>query len=219
MLFIPALTYHLLAQGRFGEQLPDIAIVSLTSRSGLLYSGIDNYLNIDSALILPCDTVLLVNSNGIIMHDTINQYLIIPEYSGNVRLTVYCLQNNDTVSLGYRYFTVNSVPDPLITINNKPISSPASISKSVLLSCDSLGIYVSDDIIGSENWLRITDFTVGYNYGGFHVSYPNSTNILSLQIKEVINRIGPDHTISIRFNLEGEGKIKKQLPIYRLTLY
>jgi hypothetical protein len=68
-------------------------------------------------------------------------------------------------------------------------------------------------------WLRITEFTLGYNYGGFHVSYLNPSNFISLETKEIINRLGPEHEISIRVKVEAEEKLMIELPIYRITLY
>jgi hypothetical protein len=214
------LNFNLLrAQGRYGEQLPENSITSSLSNKGYLYSGIDNLIRIDYSIISECDTFFLMAPGSIIIHDTIDKFLIIPERPGTIRLSVYCLKGKDTMALGYRYFTVNNIPDPSIKINGHILITPALISKNLLLSGDSISIYFSDDLIGSENWFRITDFSIGYNYGGFHVSHLNPSNKISMQTKNLISRLGPDHEISIQFTVESEGKIKKQLPIYRIQFY
>jgi len=207
------------AQGRFGTELPSGAITSLTSVNGYLYNGIDNYLCIDNAMFFQCDTLLLSATNSFISCDTIGKYLIIPEQAGDIRLTLHCINSDDTLLLGYKFITVHNLPEPFMTLNNLPISTFTSISKSSLLASDSIGIYLSDDIIGSESWFRIIDFTIGYNYGEFHVSHLNISNKLSQQTKELINGLGPDHEISIRINAESVGEIRKRLPIYRIKLY
>ena len=142
-----------------------------------------------------------------------------PARPGNARLTIYCLNSQDTIVLGYKYFIVRNLPDPCLEINGICLSSPSSMSKSSLVAADSISVLFSDDIIGSESWFRVTDFTIGYNYGGFHVSHHNLSNKLSLQTKQIISRIAPDREISISLNIESDGKIKKQLPIYRIRLY
>ncbi len=214
------LSAHLLkAQGRFGSELPEDALTCLTSIKGYLYSGIDNYLQINFSRIPDCDTLFLNTSSGTIISDTIDRYLIIPERPGNIRLTVQCLKNTDTLNLGYKYYIVHSLPDPCIILNNQPVCTPSSVNKNIFLATDSISVFFSDDIIGSDSWLKITDFTIGYTYGGFVVSHLNATNKISQKTREIIYRLGPDHEVSIRFNVESEGKIRKQLPIYRLRLY
>jgi len=219
LLMILPVKCLLKAQGRYGSQLPINAIISLSSRKGFLYCGIDNYLQVDYSLATGCDSFILCSTNGLLLNDTLDKFISIPERSGNARLSIHCLIDKDTFTLGYRYFTVIYVPNPCLTLNDRPISSPISLSKYAFLSCDSLGIYFSDDIYGSENWMRITDFTIGYNYGEFYISHLNITNKITAQTREIINRLGPDHEISIMFRVESQGKIQKQLPIYRINLY
>jgi hypothetical protein len=211
--------YLLKAQGRYGSELPEDAITCLTSIKGYLYSGIDNYLRVNFTRIPDCDTLFLSTSKGTILSDTLDRYLIIPERPGNIRLTIQCLKNTDTLTLGYRYYMVQNLPDPCIILNKQPVCTPASVNKNIFLITDSISVFFSDDIIGSDSWLKITDFTIGYNYGGFLVSHLNATNKISQKTREIIYLLGPDHEVSIRFNVESEGKISKQLPIYRLRLY
>ena len=174
---------------------------------------------LDSTLLNNNYCTALATSNGHVFRDTNNMGLIIPEKAGKLRLSVLCTNGQDTILNGYKYFHVKEIPDPQLTIDASPIPSYAVIKKNVLLSCDSLGVYFSDDIIGSCNWMTVTGFILGYNYGGFYVSHINPTNKLSRETKELINRIGPEEEISIRTSIEYEGKIKKELPIYRIQIY
>jgi hypothetical protein len=208
-----------MAQGRYGLELSETSIVSLSSKKGYLYAGIDNYLMLDSSLVNNSIFTALGTSNGQVFMDTNNVGLIIPEKAGKLRLSLICTDGSDTVLNGYKYFHVKDIPDPQLTLDSIPIPSNAAIKKNVLLSCDSLGIYFSDDIIGSSHWMIITGFILGYNYGGFYVSHINPTNKLSKETKELINRIGSEEEISIRTTIEYECKIKKELPIYRIQIY
>ncbi len=91
--------------------------------------------------------------------------------------------------------------------------------KKTLLNCDSLAVYVSNDIIGSENWLTISEFLIGYNYGGFHVSHLNITNKLNDKTRQILTYMGPEREISIKLTVESEGKVFRRLPIYKITIY
>jgi hypothetical protein len=221
-LFITFLYFSLLhtnAQGRLGILLEDNSVICISTRSGDLYSGIDNYVKIKESIRNEYHNLILKISNGIVQKDTNELFLVIPVRPGRARLTIFNLENEDTLAIGYNYIEVRGVPDPKLMLNNYKINATALLPKSLLMGCDSLSIFFSDDLPGSEMWLRITEFTLGYNYGGFHVSYLNPSNFISLETKEIINRLGPEHEISIRVKVEAEEKLMIELPIYRITLY
>jgi hypothetical protein len=185
----------------------------------IIYNGIDNLLVIDSSLFRGADTLIVLSNNGTILSDTCNRYLCIPKKLGTMWISVYALTDNDTSLLGYKYFLVLNIPEPLLTINGRPLTTPAEISKNELLNCDSLGVYFSDDIAGSDHWMTITEFSIGYSYGGFYVSHFNLSNKFTQETKEIIYRLGPDREISIRPIVKAEGNIMKPLPIYRIRIY
>ena len=145
--------------------------------------------------------------------------LIIPDRPGKVRLTLRGITNKDTSEIGYFYFKVFGIPEPKLTLNTIPIESPCSIPKKALLDCDSLGIYFSKDIIGSENWVKVSKFTLGYNYGGFYISHVNLSNKITLNTKQILSQLGPDREITIRPTIISEGNVARELPIYKITIY
>lgn len=55
----------------------------------------------------------------------------------------------------------------------------------------------------------VKDHIIGYNYGVSYFLHKNLTNRISQQTKELINKCGYDHEISIRVNVESESKILK----------
>ena len=205
-------------QTRYGSELRDSVLIAVDSRNDILYAGIDNRIKADySGFEADYEYILKVN-NGIVFHDSI-YYISIPDRPGNARFLVFGIRNNDTVLYGYRYFEVRNVPDPLLALDTIRLKEEDVISKSHFLNCDSIYIFISDDIIGAEKWFRIIRFTLGYLYGGYYVEYTNNTNLLSRKTKEIILTIGPTKEIIIKPVVEGEGKLIKELPIYRLTLY
>jgi GldM C-terminal domain len=208
-----------LSQSRFGTELNNSVISALSSRNNILYRGIDNYLQISPLFQSKYDTLIVKCNNGSVFFEKENVLFVMPERLGKVRLMIYGITGKDTVSLGYTYFEVKAVPEPCLTINNTPLSTHCTMPKKILQNCDSLGIYFSKDIVGSENWLKVTGFILVYNYGGFRISYNNPSKIFSKAIKQILNHLGPDREIGILPIVEGEGSLTKKLPIYRITIY
>jgi hypothetical protein len=216
ILFLPI---NIFSQYRLGNHLGDNSIITLSSAKGVLYSGIDNFIKVNPDLISDYDTIYIESNNGKVASDSNDLVLIIPNRPGKVRLTLSGIKFNDTTEIGYKYFTVYGIPQPMLTINNIPVNTPCTIPRKAMIECDSLGIFFSNDIAGSENWLKISKFVLGYNYGGFYISHINQGNILSNETKNILNTIGPDREISIRLTTISEGMVFKELPIYRITVY
>ncbi|MBA7528539.1 hypothetical protein ES705_20726 [subsurface metagenome] len=207
------------AQGRYGSPLKEDDLTILSSKSGYLYSGIDNFIKVRSHYVKTSDTILFKSTNGDVLHDSGQVYLLIPERPGKVRLTLYAKSDYDTIIIGYKHFIVKRIPKPQLVVNNTIIQTSDTLMKNTLLTCDSLKVFFSDDIIGSDKWLKIKEFSLGYNYGGFHVSHFNPSNKFTEETKHIIRYLGPDRVISIRLTVESEGMITRQLPIYRITIY
>jgi hypothetical protein len=206
-------------QGRYGTLLKDGTISCITTVSGTLYSGIDNYLRVNEDPEIGNGNFYIESTNGYIEKDSTGNFLAIPGRPGKVRYTLYSLDASDTVLLGYSFFNVQRVPDPQLMLNRLVIPSRGVIRKSLLLAADSLSIYISDDLPGSEAWMRVKDFTLGYTYGGFHVSYYNPSSKILEATRQVLYTLGPDREISIQATLETDGKISWNLPVYRLMIY
>lgn len=203
------------AQYKYGINLGDSGIVTLNSKSNFLYTGIDNVIEIKN---VPFSNYFLTTNNGIVFPDSI-QYITIPSRSGKARIVVFEINGVDTSIFGYNYFTVKNIPDPMLKIDTFCFSEKDTISKKTFLKADSLNICFSNDIIGSENWFKIVRYSIGYVYGGFYKSYNYDGNKLNNEIKYIVNNLGPGKDIVIKLIAEGEGMLRKELPIYRLVLY
>jgi hypothetical protein len=209
----------LLSQSRFGTELDNTKVTAISSRNGILYKGIDNFVQISPLLQSKYDSLLVLCNNGSVLSEKDNILYVIPVRLGKIRLMLYGITGNDTISLGYTYFEVRAVPEPRLTIDNIPIFTHSAMPRRVLQNCDSLGIYFSNDIVGSENWLKITGFVLVYNYGGFNISHTNPSRVFSKETKAILNRIGPDREIGILPIVEGDGNLSKRLPLYRIKIY
>jgi hypothetical protein len=207
------------AQSRLGKQLNENSIWCTSSREGSLYSGIDNSLQIDKNLRFEYDTFFLSTNNGQVIYDSNSLILLVPDRLGKLRLNFYGIQGDDTISEGYKYFTVKGVPSPTLTLNDFPIAEKCTLARQTLLTCDSLGIFFSKDLISSENWLKVTRFSLGYTYGGFYISHINTGNKFTTKTKQILSQIGPDREITIRPTVEAEGNVTIELPIYKILIY
>jgi hypothetical protein len=207
-----------MGQTRYGGELGDSILTAVNSRSNILYAGIDNEISVDySGLGIYAEYLLTVN-NGVVLPDS-TCYISIPDRNGKARFLVFGINGNDSTLIGYRYFQVENVPEPLLYIDSLLVKRNDMVSKQHFLNSDSLGIFISDDIIGAEDWYKTIRFTLGYVYGGYYVEYTNNTNLISHEAKQIIYTIAPSMEIVIKPIIEGEGSLIKELPIFRLKLY
>jgi len=205
-------------QTRYGEELADSILLALNSRNNFLYVGIDNKIRINYLKLEESGEYILKVNNGIILSDSAD-YLSIPKRPGKARFLLFKKENSDIELIGYKYFPVKNIPEPLLSIDTIRVMEKDIINKSILLNSDSINIYITSDIQDAENWFKVIKFTLGYEYGGYYVEHTNITNRISYETKQIINTLGPAKEIIIKPTVKGEGNLIKELPIYRLTLY
>ena len=222
ILFLGSLLFSLTAaskcQTRYGNELSDSVFIAIDSRNNILYTGIDNYIKTDYSEFEDNYEYILKVNNGMVFPDS-NFCIAIPDRPGNARFLVFGLRDDDTTLIGYKYFEVKNIPEPLLAIDTLKLKQEDVINKNHFLNSDSLNIFISEDIIGSENWFKIIRFTLGYVYGGYYVEHTNNTNIVSQETKQIIYTIGPTKEIIIKTVVKASGEVTRELPIYRLTLY
>jgi hypothetical protein len=206
------------SQTRYGEELGDSILLIENSRNDFLYVGIDNVIKINYPKLEGSDEYILKVNNGEVIADSI-YYISIPKRQGKARFLLYKKENSDSILVGYKYFVVRNVPDPSLAFDNFRVTKGDTVRKSDLLNSEYINIYISSDIINSENWFKIKEFTLGYEYGSYYYEHTNNTNRISYETKQVINTLGPTKEIVIKPIVEGEGGLIKELPIYRLILF
>jgi len=166
-----------------------IQLKSVTSKSGNLYVGINNYLELmfPSNEAVPYKVVLKTNNGKTQLIN--NKFVTIPTFAGNSYLRIYIINSNsDTLLVGRKKFTVFSIPDPSLIIGQTVINEKSNINRNVLLSGDSLKLYFTDDLPESSQWYHIDYFNSGYTYGGAFIYEDNDGAVFSKNSIEMIRK-------------------------------
>lgn len=206
------------SQFKYGGSLPDSVLTFVHSKSKTLYVGIDNPVKLNLGEDEKTEDYILFTNNGQIFFDSI-QFIVIPARSGLSRLVLMKLNENDTIIVGQRFYSARTIPEPRLQIDTLKFDINSEIPKRLLLAADSISIFISSDIEGSENWFKINRFTIGYIYGGLYKNHYNHGNKFSYETKLVINKLGPGKELIFKVFAEGEGNLIVELPVYRLQLY
>jgi len=193
------------------------SIYSINSLSNTLYLGIDNELHIPDSLVYD-SSFFFTTDNGIVFRDStiVN---IIPRRLPDAFLNIYKKMDYDTVEIAKFRFFVKYVPKPCIIINSKCIRDIDGLDRYEFINNPKLEIFISDDIVGAQDWIRIKRFSLGYVYGSVYKSYETEGNILSEEMKNVLLRINPGEEISIKVSIESLGNMTKYLPVFKFIVY
>ncbi len=190
------------------------------SKSNILYIGMDNELILYEDDKKTSDYKILTD-NGNAYNDSLH-YLVFPDKPGKANYFFYTLspQNQyDTNYIAEAKLKAIKLPNPEITINGKNVGKMDKLQKSFLLEADSIGIYITDDIIGINDWFDIMSFTFGYIYGRHYISYKNEGKYFSEKSKHAIRNLLPGREISIRITIKNNSNITIIPPIFRAKIY
>lgn len=204
-------------QTRYGTLLSDGKIYSETSLSNTLYLGIDNRIGVNKRLLDQHDSIILKTNNGKILYDS--TYFILPRRVGRLRIEAYAQNGTSLDTLGYYNFKVENLPTPRIAFDNHLLSDTLMVSVESFLRVDSLYIVVSEDIPESRNWIRIREFSLGYNYGGYFIGKTSGSNAVSYEMKELVLKEGAGRYFSIKVITQSDGSLLHTKPIYRVMFY
>lgn len=212
--FFVSLCFFLVNFSLFSSSSDELSIEAINSRSGILYAGIDNALQIDGGY--GAEGWRMETDNGIMVEDQ-DAFFIIPRKSGEATISLYChayLEKKETLR-------VMAFPSSRLVVNGVVLNQHEAIPKSMLIGSDSLGldVFFTDDIIGIESWYDVVSFTIGFVYGSHYMSERSQGNRLNNRCKELLGRVPPNTEVVIRMILESNGIISETRPIYRITLY
>ena len=212
-----SLCSNLYSQSRYGYLLADSSILSTTSVSNVLYSGIDNRLILNTSVINNYDTVFLKCNNGIVLFDS--TYFTIPHRPGNLRIELHGLRNNVIDTIGYFNFKVLRLPAPKIAFGNVIIKDNMKISLDAFIKSDSLYIIVTEDIPDSKNWIQIKEFSIGYNYGGYFIGASSNSNFITQEMKHLAINKGAGRWFSVKVITQSATSLLLTNPIYKVFFY
>jgi hypothetical protein len=143
---------------------------------------------------------------------------IIPIKRPETYLYIYEKSDTDTILTVKTKFFVKYVPKPCILINNKCLDDIKYIDRNEFLKNPEFGVFISDDIIGAQKWLKIKRFTLGYSSNGIFKSFEAEGNILTIEMKELIQQVKPGQEIKIQFVMESMDILIRNIPVYSLII-
>jgi len=198
-----------------------IEISSMTSKSGDLYVGINNFLTIKFPADenVPFHLVLKTNNGNV---QTMNgKFVSIPKYSGNSYVRIYIINvNNDTLLIGRKKLTVLSIPDPCLQLGRTVINEKSTISRKVFLAGDSLKLFFTDDLPESNQWYNIDYFHSGYTYGGAYIYEDNKGPVFTKNALEIIKNQLPGQEFVIKVvAVSPSAKHFRIMPIVRFRIF
>lgn len=203
------------SQLRFGTEFHDSAIYSKSSVSGVLYAGIENELALH--LNYPDDSVLLLANNGTIFYD--DGFVVIPQRTGKERIEIFLQTKNKKEYLGYKSFEVLSVPEPILQIDTIKLADNKLMLSEIFIMSDCLNVFISHDIIDSDKWYTVQEFTMSYSFGSYNVSKNNIGNRLNIETRQMIRNLSSNRTIAISAIIKSKTDVVKLMPLIKITLY
>ncbi|HEY4787694.1 MAG TPA: hypothetical protein VIH57_16670 [Bacteroidales bacterium] len=198
-----------------------IQLVSITSRSGDLYAGINNSLEVmfPEGETLPYKVHLTTN-NGSIKPLNSDRFVTDPKFVGNSYVRIFLVvSNNDSVLVGRKKFTVSSIPSPCLKIGQTIIQENSTVNRKIFFGNDSLKLYFTNDLPESDDWYKIDFFNSGFTYGGAYFYEDNKGPILSKNAIDVIQKQLPGREMVIKvISVTPKAQHFRIMPIIRFKI-
>lgn len=217
VFFVLGFKNSLNGQSRYGKLLPTNYVYSTTSKSNTLYTGIDNRLALSEKLTSTYDSLILKTNNGKLLFDS--SYFVLPRRSGKLRVEVHSYSNAKIDTVGYLNFKVLPLPRPKIAINNQIIADSMLVSTETFMRGDSILIAISDDIIGSSNWIEVKEFSIGYNYGAYFIEESSKSNKISDEMKSLVYKKGAGRMFSVKVISQSASSMRNTNPMFKIMFY
>lgn len=190
---------------------------SVNSKSNTLYLGIDNIVHIPERF-QKKDQYIITTDNGILSYDSAG-LIIIPRRLPDLHIDVIKLNGPDSVLIKRERFFTNYVPKPCVTLAARCINEYEKIDRNFLISNPKLGIFISNDINGAENWVKINRITMGFLFSSVYKSYETEGDELSEEMKKILSYLRPGQEIDIMVSVVSIDNMTRYLPVYKLTIY
>ncbi len=191
-------------------------ILAANSINNILYIGIDNVIELNH--VGHADQLIMTTDNGRIYKEG-NTFTCIPKTKGASKLQLYKATEQDTVLVKEEKFPTLYLQEPVVTLDTIKTRGMNQVSKQFLLQCDSVGIYITNDIIDIDSWYTVTGFTFGYVYGSHFISTYNRGKQIGDKVKGYIKKMPPGHELTIRVELITEWELSIKGPVFRATIY
>ena len=185
-----------------------------SSYSNTLYIGMDNIIHVklkDSACRIKTD-------NGQIFKDDEEEdYCLLPKEQGTAVISL-----EDTVKGRIIYkkaFFVKKLPPLKVSLCDLILNNAERVNRLFLLSCDSINVYYTDDIVGADKWLEVTRFTIGYNYGTYFVEFASRDNHYTSQMEKALREVRTGSVMRVNITCKDKTGFKIVLPVISFKIY
>lgn len=196
-----------------------ITVEATESKNNYLYAGIDNTLKITFPDENSKKLQLYWGVNNGQIFRTGDLYLTIPRKAGWSFVTTYCItENNDTLVLGKKQFIVKNIPAPTLLIGNTHLCENCTVDRKAFYTGDTLKIFFTDDYAESNQWVSITNFSVGYSYGGMYLSVNNEGSVLLPHTVNFIQKLKPGQQTVIKVIATTPTRMLRQMPLTRFSV-
>jgi hypothetical protein len=193
--------------------------VSKTSVSGVLYSGIDNYLELSFPDEDSKNYAYHLTTNNGKMFAAENGYLTIPDRAGRSFINIYLITyNSDTLLVGKKQLLVKNVPYPAIKIGNTVVKDSITLDRGIFFANDSMQLFFTDDLPESGKWYRIVNFSIGYVFGSVYISVDADGAKFDQKVRELIRKVNPGKDVLIRVNSVTPTRVLHYLPVVKFKI-
>jgi hypothetical protein len=176
-----------------------IQISSITSQSGNLYVGINNYLELKFPKGETLPYRLFLKTNNGTLDLVTNKFVIVPKYIGNSYIRIYIINDhNDTLLIGRKKLIVLGIPDPCLILGHTIIHENSIVNRNIFLKGDSLKLFFTEDLTESKKWYNIDYFDSGYTYGGGYFYEDNKGSVFSNEAVESIKKLHSGQELVIK---------------------
>ncbi len=186
-------------------------VISLTSANNTIVHGIDNKVVIRNGL-FKGNVNIQVDKKFILSREGNTFFLRAPDINSreNISLLIGDFKN-DTIF--YRTLRNEMLPAPSVYFGHVNLTDTKRIMLNDLQMADSVYLLFRHSLSGSSEWLKVKRFTIGYSYGSYYITHDNIGSIISQKIKTIMQGLKPGQELSISILAEGNGMLKKEVPL------
>lgn len=205
----------LVQQSYYNKVIP----ISISSKSNLLYNGIDNFLRLQFPDEASKKFHYYVKSHNGIVTRTDSGYVVVPKFAGRAFISVFMITSHkDTLILGKKEFKVVNLPLPTVKVGDVVINSESVVDRKTFFSGNALKVFFTDDIPNSDTWCNVLYFNLGYSFGGSYVSVDNNGALPSKETIDFIKKIRSGQEITIKVVNISSSIVVKDLPLVRFRM-
>lgn len=204
------------SQSRFGRELDDSLIHTTLSYSGDLYVGIDNPIYISDSIFIKYDSIEITSNNGIILSG--KDYTLIPLRPGTLRTVIFGYNSGNKYIIGHKNYIVHRLPPQRLILDERILETFTKVPIEKLINTKQIKVFVSDDIVDSEAWYQVSEFTIGHTYGGMVISSTNIGDTITEGTIQFLEKLKTGQIVTVNAMITNKYSVVKALPTIKLMI-